>query len=312
MTFQDGWFLTPGTTPSFDPADPPDAFNPFGSGGPTPTFGTVTLRSLIDSARVRHWAFSDIEMPDGAAVLYLNQRQREHLAMGGPDIEGIVGTAVQYAVATPSTGLLVSFVGGVPYVGAAGQDGWCMHEDENGVPYVDPNEPPLASDPLGDTPGWPLPQEMTRLVNVMLVQQSGAFASCTVVNERMRNATYPGRGPAAFVANNRLNPMRAYDTASASSNSGDWWTQVTGIQISWVGISPVSALDDELTLPVALSGALIADLALLFAMQSKQVSSADRRDFGVMAQQAQQQFVEMAFGMLGATMASQVQYRNRG
>ncbi len=309
MTFQDGWYLQAGTPPTFDPDDPPDAFNPFGSGGPTPTFQTVTAQSIIDSARVRSWAFTDLEMPDGAALLYLNQRQREHLAMGGADIEGIVGTAVQYGIV--ADGLLVSFQNGVPYVGAEGQDGWCVHVDGDGVPYVDPTEPPLACDPLGQTPGWPLPQEMVRLINVMLVQNSGAFASCTVTNERMRNASYPGRGPAAFVANNRLMPMRAYVTDDAASNSGDWWQQIAGIQISYVGIQSLRALTDELVLPVTLVGALIADVANLFALQAKALDAVQRSAFARQAQDAQALFVDSAFGMLGATMQTQVQYRRR-
>lgn len=309
--YQDGWFLVPGTPPSFDPTADPDAFNPFGSGGPTPTVNAVTARTLIDNARIRHHAFSDIEMPDGAAVLFLNQRQRELLALASQEVEGIVGTGIQYTIATPATGLLVSFANGVPYVGVAGQDGWATHVDENGVPYVDPNEPQLPTDPLGSTPGFPLPKEMVRLTNAMAVLRSGQFATCEVVKQQMRNGTMPGRGPVAYVAGNRLVPMRGYTTAQNASNSGDRWQGVTGFQMSYVGISVIESLDDEITLPILLQGALIADLANLFAMQSKRTTPAERREFQDRADRAAGEFVNNAFGMLTAASSNSVQYRGR-
>lgn len=309
--FRDGWFLSASDPPSFDSDAAPDAFNPFGTGGPVPTFAAITARDIIDSARTRHWALSDIEMPDGAAVLYLNQRQRELLAAGGAEIEGIVGTGIQYPVFSPSTGRLISFIDNVPYAGVAGQDGWCVHVDDDGVPYVDPNEPMLASDPLGETPGFPMPSEMVRLTNVMLVLQSGQFATCEIVKQQMRKGTMPGRAPVAYVAGNRLVPLRAYTPAQGGNNGGDRWQGVTGFQMSYVGIETIRRLDDEVQLPVLLTGALIADLVCLLAMQSKKVSAIEKRQFRDEADRAKDEFLGASFGMLTAAMANNVQYRGR-
>ena len=303
--FQYGWTVS-GTPPSFDTADAPVAFNPFGPPDAEPTFESVTPRDLIDAARTRHWAFSSINFGDGAALLFLNQRQREHLAMAGADVEGIVGTAVQYACGSAISGLLISFTGGVPIVAAADTDGWVVHVDADDVPFVDNSEPQIGADPLGDRQGFPLPQEMVRLTNVMLIQNN-RFLPCSVVNERARLNALPGRDAVAFVAGNRLVPMR--QNTPNTQNSGDRWADVTGIQMSYVAVDTMRSLDDALMLPVVLSGALIAELAHFFAMQSKEVTPSERQMFRDEADRAAAMFRETSLNLLSSPMDGQVDYR---
>ena len=305
--FQDGWTLS-GTPPSFDPADDPVAHNPFGPSGAEPSFQSVSPRDLIDSARTRHWAFSSINFGDGAALLFLNQRQREHLAAAGSDIEGIVGTAVQYDVsASGLTGLLVSFTSGVPIVAADGVNGWVVHEDDDGVPFVDGTEPMIAADPLGEQQGFPLPSEMVRLINVMLVYQNGTFIPCTIVNERLRMDALPNRNPTVFIAGNRLIPMR--QTTPNTQNVSDRWQSVQGIQISYVAIDTLRTLDDAVTLPVVLCGAMIADLAHYFAMQSKEVSTTERAQFRDEADRSAAMFREASLNLLSSPTDGMVDYK---
>ena len=305
--FQDGWTLS-GTPPEFDPADDPVAFNPFGPAGAMPSFQSVTPRDLIDAARTRHWAFSGINFGDGAALLFLNQRQREHLAAAGADIEGIVGTAVQYAVSAAGIGgLLVSFTNSVPILATTGANGWVVHVDDDGVPFVDGTEPMIAADPLGAQQGFPLPSEMVRLINVMLVYQNGQFVPCTITNERLRLDALPNRNPTVFIAGNRLVPMR--QTYPNTQNTSDRWQSVQGIQISYVAIDTLRTLDDTVTLPVVLCGAMIADLAHYFAMQSKEVSTAERAQFRDERDTAGQMFREVSLNLLSSPTDGMVDYK---
>lgn len=306
--FQDGWTLS-GTPPAFDPDDDPTAHNPFGPSGAEPSFQSVSPRDLIDSARTRHWAFSSINFGDGAALLFLNQRQREHLAAAGSDIEGIVGTAVQYAVsASGISGQVVSFTGGVPILAATGVNGWVVHLDDDDVPFVDGTEPMVAADPLGEQQGFPLPSEMVRLINVMLVYtQTNQFIPCTVVNERMRMNALPNRNPTCFIAGNRLIPMRTQ--TPNTNNTGDIWASVDAIQISYVAVDTLRTLDDAISLPVVLCGALIADTAHFFAMQSKDVTVAERTQFRDEADRAGGMFREASLNLLSSPLEGMVDYR---
>jgi hypothetical protein len=58
---------------------------------------TVTAQDLIDQARIRHWAFADVALGDGAALLFLNQRQRHLLLRFRDQLRGLVNTTVAQA-----------------------------------------------------------------------------------------------------------------------------------------------------------------------------------------------------------------------
>lgn len=305
--YQAGWTLTGGTPPTLNTSLSPVAFNPFGPLGATPSFQYVTPRDLIDSARTRHWSFSDVNMPDGAGLIYLNQRQRELLSGCGAEIEGLVGTTVQYTVGSALTGQLISFVNGVPFLAAVGQDGWAMHVDANGVPFVDPSEPMVAADPFGlngGVQGFPLPAEMVRLINVQLIYTGGVFLPCQLLNEKQRNRALPGRDPIVFVAGNRLIPM--LPGTSPTDNSGDRWRNVTGIQISYIAVDTMRTLDDTVALPVVMIGGLVASLAMRFAMQAKECPTSDKQMFIREAEQATAEITSISLGLTGSAVEEQV------
>ena len=240
---------------------------------------TATVRGLIDSARTRHWAFSDLQAGDGPALLFLNSRLRTHLAQHGAKIEGLVGTAMQYSVPMAGATLLVTNSGsilvtkwgvplsvntgvGIPAVGNAYEDGWAIHVTPGGVPYVDFSEPAIATDPFGlngGQPGFPLPTDMIRLIAVSLSYNSNpaTFIPCDVFTESERFSMMPSRNPAAFVSGNRLVPMLPL----SSGNEANRWFNVSAITISYVGVQQLQALDDVINYPIVLTEALIADLA---------------------------------------------------
>lgn len=269
-----------------------------------------TVAALIDSARSRHWAFSDTVLGDGSALLYLNERQRVHLANHGAQIEGLVGTSMTYTTTLNTTGALIVLLNGVPTYGTTFADGYVQHLDINNVPYIDPNEAPVAGDPFGihgGVPGFPLPTDFVRLINVALNYTGGVVIPCDIIPERARHTTLPGRNPTAFVSGNRLVPL--LPNSVATNNSGDRWYNVTSIQISYVAVQALTALTDVVRLPAVLVGALIADLASLFAGQSKLCTPADKAYFASEARQCAAIVAGASLDMLDSPQQTRVLYR---
>lgn len=259
---------------------------------------TTTPRYVIDSARTRHWGFAQAQGGDGPALMFLNSRLRTHLASHGAKIEGLVGAAVAYDLPLTGGTLLVTNSGvllitnfglelttsgtALPTLGTAYADGWAIHVTGGGVPYVDFSEPPIAGDPFGvngGVVGIPLPTDMIRLIAVsgVLSNPTGQEVPIDVVPEPQRFTTLPGRHPAAFLSGNRLVPIRG--SSVALQNTGDWWDSVTTIRISYVPLQTLTSLDTVMNLPSVLEEALISDLAHYFALQSKDVPTADKVAF---------------------------------
>jgi hypothetical protein len=285
----------------------------------------TTARSLVDSARIRHWAFSALAVGDGAALLFLRSRFVTHVAAHGAAIEGLIGTTLVYAIPVTSPGLLITSSGsilatnwgqeittngglGTPMLADTYADGWPVHLTEAGDPYVDFSEPSLAADPFGvfgGTPGFPLPTDMIRLISVALVLGSDAVIPCDVIPEAQRFTTLPGRNPSAFVSGNRLVPVQPAASAAATGR----WASVASIQLSYVGLQVLRALDDVLNLPSVLAEALIADLAHFFAMQAKDVSAGEKAGFRAEADRSAAMVSGAALDLLNEPLVSSVQYR---
>jgi hypothetical protein len=126
----------------------------------------LTVQQLVENARARHPAFTKLAWPDGALLLFLNTYQRTKLLELADSIEPLVGQAKQ--IASVIAGALVGSDAGVPYYITTSGDGWPV-QNSGGVPYVDFTQPPIALDPFGatgGTPGFPLPTEFIRLINI--------------------------------------------------------------------------------------------------------------------------------------------------
>lgn len=271
----------------------------------------ITVAELIDSARTRHWSFADTQLGDGAAVLFLNARQRVHLANHGAQIEGLVGTSVTYSLALNTTGALVAVDSlGVMTYGTTYQDGYAVHVDGAGVLYIDDSEPPLATDPFGihgGTPGFPLPADFVRIINVVLTYTQGVTIPCDIVPERQRTSTLPGWNPAAFVSGNRLVPVMA--NTIATNNQQDRWFSVTAIEISYVAIQTLSTITDVVMLPAVLCEALTADVALLFANQSQKCPAVDKAALATEARTCAQLVAAASLDMVDSPQQTRVMYR---
>lgn len=278
-------------------------------------FTTTTCQQIIDRARVRHWSFADLVLGDGAVLSYLSQRLRTHLAMHGATIEGLVNTTMTYSIGVVG-GLLIATdpVSGIPQVTTTYQDGWPIHVDPvTHIPYYDTSEPMVAVDPYGahgGTPGFPLPGEMVRLVDVSLVysQPPGLIIPCDVIREHGRIEAQPGRNPQAFVSGNRLVPLLSF-SGGQTVNSSDRWFTVSSLIISYVALPTISLLTDFLNIPGVLVEALDADAALFMARQSKSMTPADRQGFLAEANLAAETIATAALELLNEPQVGSVEYR---
>lgn len=293
------------------------------------------VKDLIESARIRHWSFIDVNLGDGAALLFLNDRQRTHLADHGEAIEGLIGTSVVFplsftgrfvafntngvpylAPTTITEGLLVQFTGqgqsyavqlndnGVPYVVPAG----------DGAPFVDPAGSLVSSDPLGSisgaVQGFPLPSELIRLITVMGTYTEGARTRnvpVDVIPEHDRPQWQPyNQRPMAYLSGNRILPLLPFIPGNTQHSP---WHRMVSVSVSYVAMTAFASLADPVTLPRALCEALIADLALLFARQAKDCPQSDRVSFQQEARDSGNAIAKAAYNMLESVRQPNVVFK---
>lgn len=264
----------------------------------------ITVGQLIENARVRHPAFMKVQMPDGAILLFLNQYQRMKLLELGAEIEPLVGEARQ--VASVISGSLIGSDEGVPYFITTSGDGWPVGS-EDGVPYVDFTDVPIALDPFGEsgsTPGFPLPSEFIKLIDVTAATLYSAALPVDVVPESRRNAG-ARRDLACFVSGNRLVPIR-----QGAAPFTDAWQDVLSVSVSYVAMQSLAAKSDVITLPLSLVSLLEAALAerFAFAAPAAEMSDAVRRTFTADRVAAEESVAAAAGEILGETTTSHVQF----
>lgn len=264
---------------------------------------TMTAKQLIEQARIRHVAFLKLQLPDGALVLALNELQRSALLTFSDAIEPLLSQARQ--VAAVVTGALVGVDdGGVPYYLTGSGDGYPVQSD-GGVPYIDFTGVPIALDPFGvsgSTPGFPLPDEFIKMINVTAATLFNAALQVDVVSESRRAAT-PLRTLAVFISGNRLVPIR-----EGVSPYSDSWSSVTSVALSYIAMQTITALTDVVTLPAQINAALVAALAERFAFGVEGMSTADRRYFTEEKLRAETQMLEAADMILGEVTSGHVQF----
>jgi len=263
---------------------------------------TITVQQLIENARVRHPAMMRVAFPEGALLLFLNQKQRTTLLKFGEKIEPLVGVARQ--VATVIAGALVGSDAGVPYYITTSGDGFPVGSD-GGVPYVDFAGVPIALDPFGSsggTPGFPLPAEFIKLINVTTATLYNAAQPVVILPEARRGAS-PQRELAVFVSGNRMVPIR-----QGAAPYSDRWTDVLSVSISYIAMQTLSALSDVLTLPLQLVDVLEAALAerLAMAVPAAEMSDRIRLSFAQERENAEAEMMEAATEILGEVTTSHV------
>lgn len=265
---------------------------------------TITVQQLIENARVRHPAMMRVAFPEGALLLFLNQYQRMKLLELGDEIEPLIGEARQ--VASVIAGSLIGSDGGVPYFITTSGDGWPVLSDA-GVPYFDFTSLPIALDPFGltgSTPGFPLPAEFIKLINVTTATAYNAAQPVTILPESRRAAS-PQRDLACFVSGNRLVPIR-----QGAAPYSDRWTDVTSVSVSYIAMQTLVAVTDVLKLPLVLVSLLEAALAerLAFAVPLNEMSERLKLTFASERVAAEAAVREAAGEILGESMTSHVQF----
>lgn len=271
----------------------------------------TTVQAIIDQARVRHPLFMSAGAPDGALLLGLNQRHREIVLRYADAIEGLLSTSV--SIATVYSGALVGSVNGVPSYLTTYQDGYATHKDANGVPYWSFTETPIAGDPFGangGTPGFPLPANFIKLVNVTASYGDGSTGPIGVIREGERHAIPQMRYPCAFVSGNRLVPARIPSSPMLQQGYGDDWSQnITGLQLSYVALPTLSALTDTVQVPDVVIGCLVAGVAEHLALLAQGMSLAEKQTFVAERKAQDAMLAEYATDLVGDVQSSSVVYR---
>lgn len=264
---------------------------------------SLTASLVLDIARGRHPAFAQTVVPDGSILQAIDTRQRTLILQYGGAIEGLISTTVDLAILF--SGILIGNNNGVPQYGTTFQDGWPAHMTAGGIPYVDFTQPKIAGDPFGQnggTPGFPLPNDFLKLIQVSATMQDLSFRRIDVVPEKQRLERQFWFVPTTFVSGNRLVPIRPL----ASGNSGDpWGDTFLSLQLSYVALPHLASLSDAITLPAALTEALIAGTAEYLAMNSTAVSGADKASMSRMARMAEEGAGAYGMDVIGSAIAPQ-------
>lgn len=269
---------------------------------------STTAQAVLDQARIRHPSFAEAEMPEGALLLFLNQRQRSLLVQAGDHLGPLVTTTA--AIATTIRGTLVGSSGGVPVYLTTYEDGWPVFLGGTGVPYFDFTGPKIAGDPFGEnggTPGFPLPDNFVSLQAITVTYSSGLIGPVDVIPERARHEHAQGRNPAVFISGNRLVPVLP---TSASVSRGEW-IDVVSLSLTYIALPALTSLTDLLLVPDAVVEVLIADVAALLAMRAKGLSKGERDMY---REDAQVSAAKLAEGrdLVGDVSTSTVQYSGPG
>lgn len=268
-----------------------------------------TVQAIIDAARIRHWSFTDVQMPDGAIVAYLDDRQRKILLAIIKAVEALQGETSEVTTDLVGATLIALDDNGNPYYTTTVEDGYVIRFNSNNVPYVDTSTP-FILDPFGSSgsvPGFPLPDDLLRLTSVTAIstQQQNPVRPLEVNIIEQRNADARGGSLQlrAYISAARIVPVRSADT--------DPWSTVTSLRISMVRCPRLTSMTDLITLPTACEGALTAAAAEMLATASRTCSEPDKRRFESQRKEADALLVEEAENILDSITTSGVVVRGR-
>lgn len=267
---------------------------------------SVTVKQLIDAARLRHWSFTDTSIGDGAVIVDVNQRQRRLMGKYRDAIRGIVDVTYQQAAVV--NGALIGLdTSGNPTTVTTFQDGWAVQVSSTGIPYIDTSLPKVAGDPFGasgGTAGWPLPTDWLALLSLSAGYQDGSDGAITMIDEAIRHAGPQGRNPTVFITGNRLVPLRKAPVGGAP----DVWASVTSVMLRYIPLPVLTALTDTFTMPAAMEEPLIAGIASLLAIQSAKCDKADKQYFASVAVEAEKSMSIQGFDLLSDFQSENVVY----
>jgi tellurite resistance protein len=232
----------------------------------------LTINEIVERARGRFWAFNDVQMPAGAILQFLDDRQRTTLLALISEIEALIGETREIQTALDGTVLVAEDDDGAPYFSTTTEPAYAI-KFSGGVPYIDTSETFIV-DPFGEegsVPGLPLPDHVLRIIALRAVLDDGREAPINLLEEHGSASGAGATGLRAFISANRLVPVRAGNT--------DWWSHVTKVRLSLVLCPQLAALTDTLTLPAACVEVMVCAAAEFMASASPKVTEQDKRRF---------------------------------
>lgn len=268
---------------------------------------TLRVTDIIDDARILHHSFTDIQLGDGAALRWLNNRQRTLLSQYRDGLKGVASVTVRTLAprSMPATGRRVGLTpAGTPYeITEDGEDGYAVYLSPGDVPYVDAATVPIADDPITD--GWPLPVEVISVTAMKAEWTDGKKLPVTVTTENERSVSKPGRWLHAFASGNRIAPLTRPGQPAAS----DEWNNVVAVELSFIPLSRLTAICCAVAMPTVLGEALIAAMAEMFARQSRDCTPQERQDFSVAAKVAESRLSNLTSDILGESSTRMVTFK---
>lgn len=266
----------------------------------------TSVQELIDSARLRHWSFS--EGNEGAALRFVSDRQKRIMLDVIKATEALLGETSEVTTAVVGAALVALDDLGVPYFTTTVEDGFCVRF-LGAVPYIDTSLP-YVIDPFGasgdSVPGFPLPTDLLRLMSVTAISSLmtvPAYAPIPVdiIEQRIAEARGGSTRLRAFVSVGRIIPVR--------TDVNDIWNSIIKLRLSMVRCPTLTALTDPLTLPEVCLEALTAALAEMFSLATEKCPTGDKRAFKDARIDADKHLMDSAENILDSITSSSVVVR---
>jgi len=269
---------------------------------------TLTTRDIVDNARMRHHLFADVEMPDGAAILWVNQRERYLLLTYRDGLKGVATKTVRTIATLPAPGYRIGVTPrGTPYLLDADEqpgDGYAVYlSDWTKAPYIDQAGVPIADKPLDD--GWPLPVEVISTMAMKAQFSGGDELPIAIKLENERTVGLPGRQLTAFASGNRVAPMQRPGYPMASTG----WGSVLATELSYIPLTRITNICCLVSFPAVLAEALVAGLAERFAKQAKGCTPAEQAQFANEARMAEKLLDDASSDILGELPSRSVVFK---
>lgn len=249
-----------------------------------------------------------IQVPDGALILFLNQKIRTLLLQLSDAIEGMLDQAVQIAAIGASGSLIGVDANGVPFIITTQGNAIALLLDGTGIPYVDGTLFPIALDPFGvngGTPGFPCPSDWVKIIQMIATDASGRTKRVDIIPEKQANSlSAPQRTPCAFLNGNRLVPVRRGIAPYADS-----WSNIVSVTVSYIAMRTVSVLTDNIDFPSVLHEALVAGLVVMLARGCPALTAAERNTYAGESALVDKQIEVNAQEMIGDVMESSVVFK---